>query len=378
MGNNRKTILAGILLAVVGLFVAVTMVRASADDMLYATARLLTEIQDGHAVVNFEVRTPEEQATGIVEVWGQQDVGPNGEPAFRIEVLESSKAEMVGATAVSNGTEFWMWNPEKGTVYVGTYAEMKAEMAERAGEYSHDGPAGEPADMPETPEEAVDKLLEYFTAERNGSETIGDMRANKLRLIPIPEQMPEELRANGGLLHVWMRTDDSAPLGIEYTGGAVGSGKAIATQLELNQGIDPAVFTFTIPDGAEVVNLADLEPEALSLDAAAAQADFTLLTPTEVPAGAQLANVLDVRGAMVQRYTLPDGGSFTVAQGPVGAAEVPEAEGEAVTVRGLPGMLYAADDGTRALLTWQEGDVTFWIGGDLTAEAALNVANSLK
>jgi hypothetical protein len=41
-------------------------------------------------------------------------------------------------------------------------------------------------------------------------------------------------------------------------------------------------------------------------------------------------------------------------------------------------MLYSDDDGARSLLTWTEGGVTFWVGGDLTPETAVDIANSLR
>ena len=45
-------------------------------------------------------------------------------------------------------------------------------MAEHEGDYDaadFDRPDFDPEAMPETPEDAVDKLLEYFTAERAGA-----------------------------------------------------------------------------------------------------------------------------------------------------------------------------------------------------------------
>jgi len=103
--------------------------------------------------------------------------------------------------------------------------ELKAKMAEHQESHDHsqfDRPDYNPEEWPETPEEAVDKLLEYFTAERDGGENVDGTDVNKLRLIPIPEQVPEEMRANGGLLNIWLRASDNAPLAAEYAGGAVG------------------------------------------------------------------------------------------------------------------------------------------------------------
>ncbi len=381
MKRSRYLVPLGALLAVFALGAVVMMVRANADDMLHQAARLMADVQDGHAVIKMEVQMPEETSSGTVEVWGRRDAGPDGEPAFRVEVLQTSKAEAAGMVAVGDGTQVWIWNPGKNTVYVGTREEMEARKAELAEEFAQsdaERPQFDEEDMPETPEEAVDKLLAYFTAERSGSEDVAGTAANMLRLIPIPEAVPEEMRANGGLLNVWLRAADNAPLAAEYTGGAVGYAKATATLLELDQGIADELFTFEIPQGAEVVKLADLEPPDLSPEEAAAAADFDVLQPGELPAAARLAGITEVRGAIVQRYRLPDGQDFTIAQGAAGAAEAPGENGEAVTVRGADGLLFSDDDGQRTLLTWTEGDVTFWVGGDLTADKALGIAESLQ
>ena len=382
MTRTRKMIPIGLLLALVALASVVFMVRASADDMLYQSARLLSAATDGHAVLTFELNTPEQSGRGAVELWGMWNAGPNGELAFRLEVLESSLGKGAGMVAVSDGIQFWLWNPEENTVYTGTADEMSAKLAAHAGAFEGEFAPGDfdPADypeidMPQTPEEAVDRMLEYFKAERAGTENVADTAANKLRLLPIAEKMPEALRANGGLLNFWLRASDAAPLGFEYTGGAVGYAKVMATRLDLNQGIDPATFTFSIPEGAEVVNVAELAPEPRALDEAAAASP--LLAPAALPDGARLLDVVEVRGAIVQRYVTADGGRFTIAQGPAGAADVPAEGATAVTVRGVEGLLFVEESGARVLLTWTAGDASYWIGGDLTSDAALAIAASL-
>uniref|UniRef100_UPI003D0FCE59 DUF4367 domain-containing protein n=1 Tax=Sedimenticola sp. TaxID=1940285 RepID=UPI003D0FCE59 len=229
-------------------------------------------------------------------------------------------------------------------------------------------------------EEAVAKLLDYFTVERAGSDMVGDTDVNTVRLIPNPEQMPEEVRAAGGLFNVWLRDGDSAPVGVEYVGSALGSGVARATFLELNQGVDDAVFTFTIPEGATVINAADLElPDKNVLEeAAAVEPDFDLLSPATLPDAATLRETTNVRGAVVERYGLPNGRSFTIAQGRTAVNLTPEEGGESVTVRGVLGMLYEDVENGRTLLNWSEGDIQYWIGGDLTGEEALAIAESLQ
>ena len=384
MKRNRYLLPLGAMMAVLALAAVVMMARASADDMLHQAASLLANAQTGHAIVEVQLDMPDESANGTVEIWGQRNAGPKGEPAFYVEVLETSKAEARGMVMVGDGDQVWIWNPNKKTVYVGTREELKAKMAEHQVSHDHsqfDRPDYNPEEWPETPEEAVDKLLEYFTAERDRGEDVAGTDVNKLRLIPIPEQVPDEMRANGGMLNIWLRASDNAPLAAEYAGGAVGYGKATATKLELDIAPPVGIFTFNIPEGAEVVNLADIEPpepQSLTMEEATAVADFSVLTPTDLPAEARLEDITEVRGAIVQRYRLADGERFTIAQGAATAADTPGDNGEAVVVRGVDGLLFSDDDGQRSLLTWLEGDVTFWIGGDLTADEVLAIAESMR
>ena len=387
--NSRKRFLSILLALVVlaGTAVAIgAFVIPTAEDLLVQSLETSQTITDGHAIVEVSLDIPDNAMSGTVEAWGRLDAGPNGEPAFRVEVLTAEEADLIGTIAVSDGTQFWVWNPTENVVLTGQFEEMYARIAEEmAGqEFDHDmddfeGEFDEEA-MPETSEEAVAKLLEYFTAERAGSDVIGNSNVNTVRLIPIPEQMPEELRAAGGLLNVWLRDGDSAPVGVEYVGGAIGSGVARATFLELNQGIDDAVFTFTIPEGATVIDAADIElPEMDELEEAAAiEPDFALLSPTSLPNEATLRETTNVRGAIVERYGLSNGRSFTIAQGRTDVNLTPDEGGESVSVRGVAGMLYTDEADGRTLLNWSEGEIQYWIGGDLTGEEALAIAESLQ
>jgi hypothetical protein len=51
---------------------------------------------------------------------------------------------------------------------------------------------------------------------------------------------------------------------------------------------------------------------------------------------------------------------------------------ETIVVRGVEGTLFTNDDNTRTLLAWREGELFFVIGGDLTSEQALEIADSLQ
>lgn len=383
---QKRTRIVAVLLAVGILAVTavalVAFMQPSAEDILTSALTTTEEITDGHAIVEFSGNMPDKDVSGTAELWGKLNVGPNGEPAVRVEVLSASQEEVGGTVFVADGVQFWLWNPSKNTVLVGTFAELKDKMAERAagydGEYDFDQEKPADVDHPETPEEAVAKLTEYFTVEKMGTEDVAGTPANKLRLVPIAEKMPEQIRAAGGLFYAWFRAADNAPLAVEYTGSALGAGQATAVQLDLNQGVDDGQFSFIIPAGAEVIHIADLEaPQTETLGEADAAA-LGLLVPTNLPEGANLLETVNMLGTAVQRYSLPDGQSFTIAQGSPDERFAPEGDSQSVTVRGVPASLYSDSENARTLLTWTEGETQFWIGGDLTPEQALAVAESLE
>ncbi len=374
--NKKRYIwlVAGGVILLAALVSAFVIMQPSAKDILTQTLEISKTIEDAHAILNISADSPEEKASATVEVWGRHE--EEGPGAFRLEVIETDKEEAVGGVIVSDGETVWAYSPAEGKVFTGTAEEAKAAMEEKQ-------PMGEEFDKeefehPENAEEAVEKLLEYFEAQRTGTETIADANAYQLELKPIPEQMPAEYTAIGGLLNLWIDQSRSVPLAVAYTGGSMGEIRITALELEINQGVDGALFSFEIPDGVEVVGFADLKPESLSLDEAAASAEFDFLTPDTVPDGATLIEVFNVKGMIVQQYTLPEGGSFTVVQGQTDEAEKPSTEEQVVEVRGVAGSLFVSEENDKVLLSWTEGEVSFYVGGNLTAEQALEIAESLK
>ena len=367
-------LITGAVILLAALVSAFVIMQPSAKDILTETLETTKTIESGHAIVRINVDSPEEKASATVEVWGRH--GDEGPGAFRLEVLETDKEEAVGAVIVSDGETVWAYSPAKNTVFTGTVEEAKAAMEEK--QPMREEFNMEEFDHPENAEEAVDKLLEKFEASRTGIETIADANAYQLELKPIPEQMPAEYTAVGGLLNLWIDQSRSVPLAISYTGGSMGEFSITALRLEVNLYIDESIFTFEIPEGAEVVGFADMKPESLTLDEAAASAEFAVLTPDILPDGATLVDVLNVKGMIVQQFTLPEGGSFSIAQGQADEAKKPSTEEQAVEVRGVAGSLFASEENDKVLLSWTAGEVSFYVAGNITAEQALEIAESLK
>ena len=365
------TVVVALLAALVSAFV---MMQPTAKDILTQTLETSKTIENGHAVVNINVDSPEEKASATVEVWGVH--AEDGPGAFRLEVLETDKQEAVGMVVVSDGETVWAYSPAKNTVFTGTADEAKAAMEEKqpmSKEFDK-----EEFDHPETAEEAVDKLLEKFEASRTGTEMIADANAYQLELKPVPEQMSAEYTAVGGLINLWIDQNRSVPVAMAYTGGAMGEVRITALEMEVNQGVDEVLFTFEIPDGAKVVGFADMKPESISLDEAVASAEFDILTPDVVPVGATLVDVMNAKGMIVQQYTLPESGSFSIAQGQLEKTKKPSSEEQTVEVRGVAGNLVSSEDGSKVALSWTEGEITFYVAGNITAEQVLEIAESLK
>jgi hypothetical protein len=187
--------------------------------------------------------------------------------------------------------------------------------------------------------------------------------------------MPDEVRAAGGFIHIWIDTVNKAPVSLEYAEGAIGYARVTATELTLNGGIEADTFTFDIPAGADVIQLVDLAQATMAAKSSAVE--FETLSPGQLPEGATLLDTSQVGGALVGRYSLPGGNSFTIAQGPADLNYQPTDVGTAVTVRGVQGTIYVDDAGTRTLLSWTEAELRVWVGGDLTPSEALAIAESL-
>jgi len=398
MFTKKRAYTAGILLTLASCALVAFMLQPTAAEILTDALTNLETVENGHAVIDVSVDVPDMGGSASVEVWGKPDVGPNGEPGVRAVLLEADLPQdagpmplTAGTTLVSDGTQFWVWSPDQNTVLVGTFAEMMAGAHDNAAEeppfdpddlpFNPEDLPFDPENPPDTPDEIINLLLTYVTAERNGSVDMAGETAYEIRLIPIPEQLPDELRAIGGLLSVWVGQDSGLPLGAAYTGGAVGSASISMSLLEVNIELDDALFTFEIPEGATVINVADLERpegEEESSDAFAPvdRGTLNVLVPADLPAGAAYVETFTRDGVVVQLFSRPDG-SFTVAQGaPTNAFDMFGAA-DAASVNGLDATLFADASGGRALLTWIDGGIQYWVAGDLTGAEAVDVAESL-
>jgi len=389
---SKKVVLwvfVGIAVLIAGLLSGFVLLQPSAEDILITTLESVDSIQDGHVVFTIDSDTIEKSLSGTIEVWGQRVGDKKG--AFRLEVLDASDAELDGVTLVSDGETLWAYSPQKNQVLLGTLEEARAMMAEKKlngfdfmdGKFSEKDLQEAETNHPKNAEDAVQKLSEYFKISKSGSDTLAGTSVQTIKLDPIPEQMPSEYTALGGYIELWIDPDRNVPLGAAFTGSSIGDISVETLELELNQGVDASLFKFDIPAGVEILSFADLEPRSLSLEEASNNAEFNLLTPDVSLVGGTLVDVINVRGAIVQRFALQDGGSFSLIEAPTSEDQmdsfsVPSVEKQSVDLRGVSGTLFSSNSGDQVLLTWTEGDLIVTISGDLTQEQALAVAESLK
>ncbi|MCB8986421.1 MAG: hypothetical protein H6661_01535 [Ardenticatenaceae bacterium] len=189
--RNRKLVVGAIvLLLVASLGLAAFALQPTAEDLLVQAMETMQSVTDGHTVAAFTVDTPEMNASGTLEMWGKLDAD-GSEPAFRAEMLLDASEEAIwwrldGGYRWHN---FWLWKPQENKVLVGNADEAAAIMAgneQMAGKrFDVDRLQSRRADHPETPEEAVAKLLEYFVKRITDNHQISQTSAHGLRLIPI-------------------------------------------------------------------------------------------------------------------------------------------------------------------------------------------------
>ena len=241
----------GIVILLSALVSGFILMQPTAEELLVQTLETTKSISTAHAVVEISADTVEKDGTATVEIWGLR--GADGPGAFRLEVLETSDEDAAGAVAVSDGETLWAYTPSKGKAFVGTLEEAKSIMAERypeggefdKGDYEH----------PETAEESVQRLLEYFTVEKQGSDEIAGVSTRQLKMMPIPEQMPSEYTAVGGYVNLWIDEGRSLPLAVDYTGGRLCEFNITVVELDIKQNFtnEESLFKIEFNAGVEVI-----------------------------------------------------------------------------------------------------------------------------
>ncbi len=325
----------------------------TAEEIVARLREVEASTEDAHAVLEISVQAQMTEEM-VVEVW---EKGPD---KFRAEVLEASEPQFVGIVSVTDGHQGWMYNPNENEVVVG-----------EAGQ----GEPTSPREILQFAEDLIQQALDASEVELVGEEQVAGVATYKLEFTP--REGDESVLPAGSTGTLWVDQQRWVVLQAHFIGEVFGEAWVRVRSFELNTGLTDAIFQFDIPEGAEVIEIEDLQPVPLTLDEARAQADFSLLVPAYVPEGVTLIDVFTLDGAFLLRYDHSTV-SFTIKQERASeVAETPGGQTAEVSVRGQKGAL-VTDGLGNSLLTWMEDEVVITIAGRISQEEILEVAESLQ
>lgn len=355
--------------------------QITAEEIVERMEAARDAMQDLHATVAFDFTTTEKSGSMLVEGWlaKTDQTDEAGKPVYKMrgEVLEASEAKLAGSLVVSDGETFWAYNPAENTVLTGNKSDMP------------DHEATDPVGATAALQDVIERGLDAFDIEVLGEEEIAGQNTWKLKLTPTTDT--EAQFQLDGLVEItmWVSEELALPLKLTIDGSDMGQATVEVRSIEVNTGLSDDLFTFTIPEGAEVIDAAELaeqmRPRTTTLDEARAAVDFPLLTPEVLPGDASLVEVQIIGGETVIQNFVGSGVTFSLVQSSedVGGERQPPVGSSVseVTVRGQPATLITGNDAQQGtFLRWQEGETGVWcvVAGTLSAEDALSVAESLQ
>ncbi len=328
--------------------------QLTAEEIVAKMQDTLQNTQDAHAVVSGQVAGEGMDVSATVEIW---EKAPN---LVRAQVLESSRPEVAGAVVVVDGSKGWYYEPARNRVVIGVPGEMEMPL---------------PEEILLSMQDTIQQVLNVTDVELAGEEEVLGRPAYKLVLTP---KEGTEFESVAGSATLWVDKEQWIVLKALFEVTGMGQGSMEVRSFELNPGLPADLFTFQVPEGAEVVEVEAEEPVPVTLDEARAQAGFVLLVPGYVPGGATLIEVFKLGDSIIQRYDHSQEVSFTIVQGPELAGPPPLGNTQELTVRGQPATLVVDEAGGNTFLYWTENGVTITLAGHIGLAEALQVAESLQ
>ncbi|MBN1659327.1 MAG: DUF4367 domain-containing protein [Anaerolineae bacterium] len=343
--------------------------RITAEEIVERMRETLDSTRDAHAVVVADAQVQGMALAVTLEVWEQ---APN---RLRVEVLDASLPEFDGMVMVTDGEQAWLYEPASNKVSVGEAGVMDMPL---------------PYEVLGQLQEVVQGILDTSNVELAGEETVAGREAYRLVLSPKEEADGPFVIPGPWQAMLWTDKEEWYVLKAEVESETVGSGSLEVQSFELNSGLADDLFVFQVPEGVEVVDVAQARSGPLTLEEAREQVDFHLLVPGYVPDGATLIEVGWIGDAadpeydaIVLHYNHAASASFTILQAvPAPEAQdtidAPGVERVEVTVRGQQAWLVTQASLDRRFVAWTENGVYINIGGQIGQEELLKVAESLE
>ncbi len=330
--------------------------KITAEEIVAKVQETALNTQDAHAVVTGSVDVQGVQMSATAEIW---EKSPN---RLRVEVLETSQAEFAGTLLVSDGQQGWAYNPQRNQVMVGAVDNLQLPL---------------PPEMLTELQDVIQRMMDASNVELLGEEAVAGREAYKLALSP-KEGAEQPFFPGDGTATIWVDKEQWFVLKATYQAGSFGQGSMEVQSFELNPGLSDELFTFQVPEGAEVIDVEAQQPQHLTLDEAKAQAGFPLLVPEYLPKDATLVDVLKMENSIILYYERAPEVAVSLIQGPAWTEPLPEGQSQEVSVRGQNGTVIHDDVHGNTFLYWTENDVVIVIAGRINLDEALKVAESLK
>jgi outer membrane lipoprotein-sorting protein len=370
---NKRWLITLSVVATLALLLSGCQTGPTAEEIVAKMQEVEASTEDAHAVVEFNVQAEDMDVDMdvVVELWEKRP------GKFRAEVLEAGEAEVdgvdiEGAISVTDGEQAWLYHPGENVVVTGVLGDLESDEVPI-----------DPQQVIQFMEEGIQWAMDNFDVELAGEEELNGVATYKLEFTPKEDEdsslpMPADAKAT-----LWVEKERWIALQAHVDGSSFGEGWVRVRSFEFNTGLDDALFQFEIPDGAKVIDVADMEPVHLTLDEAKDAAEFDLLVPAYEPDGVTLIEVFQVGEAFVLRYDHSTT-SFTIVQGDLPHMEFDLQEegshsGEIVDVdvRGQKATL-ATDGEGNSFLSWTEDGVSITIAGHISADEIVKVAESLQ
>lgn len=306
-------------------------------------------IEDMHGVQTTSIRSDALNSTVTTEVWQR----PPDE--YRQEVLSSSSAQSEGDVTVSDGETTWYYDSDANEV---------TRIDVSGGVYGNEMVDGD----------AIERMLEEFDVEFDGTETVADREAQVLVLHPTDEN---DL-ATYDEARVWVDSEYWYPLKYEVdvtTGNRTTTVTMAFEEVAFNQDIPDERFAFEPPEDAEVRNSSTSIDRVDDLAAADEETDFSVGDP-EVPEGYALQSVQIVENdgdaTVVATYESDDASlSYSVA------TDRTAPDGESVRIGDTEGTLVSSDTVTAAYVSC-DGVAHTVTGSDAGEEPVVDALASLE
>ncbi|WP_165774804.1 DUF4367 domain-containing protein [Candidatus Viridilinea mediisalina] len=360
---------------------------AACTERMPTAEELVSRMEDARATttsaeatIDVHVESPEGDGALTVQGWMEQ-IDPSaatGHPNVRMraEVTAASEPKLVGSTMVSDGTTFWLYHPTENMVVTGELAEIK--------ELAHSQRSSSPPML----NDLVAQGLDAVELTVLGIEQVAGQATWKVEVTPRPEtsaRLPLE-----GLVRATLWVDEALalPLKLEVNASDLGQGRIEVRDLVVNQPIDAAHFSFAIPEGATVLQAAELiakaqEQHAASLDEARTSVSFHLREPSYLPHGVSLVEVRVVGTSTVIMNYVGEQVSLSIVQSneamignereaPLGSLS------EAVMINGAEATMITNSQTQGSMLRWEANGIRYIIAGPLPPQEALRVAEGLR